>query len=66
MTPDKITLRSRAIRFFGLEEYKNLHDAAQAYLTRNAFPIPPTGVEDMTEYWEVIQTLMEDVSRSKQ
>lgn len=56
-----IMARSRAVHFFGTEEYERMLTTAKEYLDRERIPIPPKGVESMPIFWECINNLITDV-----
>ena len=53
-----IMARSRAIHFFGTEEYTRMLTTAKAYLDSHNIPIPPEGIESMPIFWECVNNLM--------
>ena len=56
-----IMARSRAIHFFGSEEYARMLKVAKDYLDHLKIPIPPEGIESMPVFWECINNLMTEV-----
>jgi hypothetical protein len=55
-----IAAKSRAIRFFGHDQYQIYVRVADRYFTDNAIPIPSGGVETMESFWETIRQLIID------
>lgn len=62
MTQSDIILeRSRALRFFGDQQYYEMLKSAKEYFDRNQYQIPTIGgVEAMPEFWNSIRVIMED------
>ena len=61
MTPfDITTAKSRAIHFFGYSEYEELKKTSAEYFIKNSIPIPINGVESMPEYWNSLQTIINE------